>query len=138
MLTTSIGTMCHRTLIISLTIFPVLSILFPWFMHPITKTWMSTPLHSFCPSLPLTSGNHQFVLCVYQSDSAFCLLIHLFCLLDSTYEWNHMIPYHLLLRCLKDQWERNTSAEKIKLILNEKVPKRYKSIPLVKRKLNVG
>ena len=38
------------------------------------------PVHPFylTPSL-LPSGSHQFVLCIYRYDSAFCLFIHLLC-----------------------------------------------------------
>ena len=56
--------------------------------------WKFVPLnfpHLFYSSYPphLFSSNHLFVLCTYGSVSV--LFVHLFGILDSTYEWNHMV-----------------------------------------------
>lgn len=70
---------------ISVTIFLVLCLLFPLFIDPIIGNLYVSFLHSFCPSLCLfPSDNRQFVLCIYRTDAAFCLFIHLFYLL----KWN--------------------------------------------------
>ena len=37
------------------------------------------------PPTPLPSGNHLFVLCIYDS-FCFNMFVHLFCVLDSTYK----------------------------------------------------
>ena len=43
---------------------------------------------SFSPSPPPSVYSCQFVFCIYESVSN--LFVSLFCLLDSTYKWNHM------------------------------------------------
>lgn len=45
------------------------------------------------PAPPLLSGNHLFVLCIY--DSIFVLFIHFF--KDSTYKWNHPVSAFLCI-----------------------------------------
>ena len=58
---------CHHVLYLLLSCFT-------FFTHPLD---------------PLSSGNHQFVLCFYEFVSV--LHVHLFYSLDSTYKWNHMV-----------------------------------------------
>ena len=53
----------------------------------------------FPPPTPLPSGNHLFVLCIYN----YVLFIHLFCFLDSKYKWNHpsfdLLHFNLMALC---------------------------------------
>ena len=44
--------------------------------------------------MPFSSGNHQNVFCIWKS--CFCFDF-LFCSLDSTYKWNHMVFVFLCL-----------------------------------------
>ena len=52
----------------------LLCFLFPWLTHSITgDIYHPFPFtHFFQPMTTLPSGNHQFVLCIYSFDSAFC------------------------------------------------------------------
>ena len=64
--------------------------LYPYDYFVTTHLYFSIP-SPFSPSPPnsLPSGNHQSVLCVLKSASV--LFVHLYCSLDSTYKWNHMV-----------------------------------------------
>ena len=96
---------------ISLTIFLTLYLSSLWFIH----NWKPCTSH-FPPSIlhihpyPIPSGNHQFVLCIYGSVSAFsdCLFICfvLFCFFDSTYKPNHMVFVFLWLISLSKMHSR--------------------------------
>ena len=72
----------------------VLSI--PWpFWNDSLYFWISSPfspLHQHSPSSATTS-NHQSLLCICESVS----VVSLFCSLDSTYKWNHMVFIFLWL-----------------------------------------
>ena len=58
-------------------IFFMLFLLFPRLIYSITGSlYLLLPFTYFAHSPH--SGNHQFVLCIYRSDSVFCLLIHFF------------------------------------------------------------
>jgi len=48
-------------------------------------------------SLILPSGNHQFVLCIYEYVFIFVITVHLFYFLDSTYRWKYTV---FVLLCL--------------------------------------
>ena len=68
-----------------LSIFPML-----YTLHPMTAFvtdnvcfLISSPYFTHPPG-PLSSSNHQFVLCIYESVSI--LFVHLYCFLDSTYK----------------------------------------------------
>ena len=41
----------------------------------------------FLSFVPLPSGNHLFVLCIYDC-FCFVMFVHLFCFFDSTYKWD--------------------------------------------------
>ena len=72
---------------------------------PVTYSFQSgkpAPPIPFCPfcssSLhPPPLATSRFVLCIYGSVSAFCLFVHLFCFLDSTWKRNHMVFVFLCL-----------------------------------------
>ena len=66
---------------------PVTYLFYNWKFVPLET------LHPFClPPNPLPSGIHHSVLCICEFDFGLvCLFIHLFCVLDSRYMWNHMI-----------------------------------------------
>ena len=51
------------------------------------------------PPPPPRSGNHQSLLCIYESVSI--LFVHLFCFLGSTYNWNHMV---FVFQSLFNKW----------------------------------
>ena len=50
---------------------------------------------SLSPTTLLPSGNHHFVLCIYESVSV--LFVHLFCSLDPAYKWNQKVFVSLCL-----------------------------------------
>ena len=85
-----------------MTIFPTLYISYLWLIYfamgslylLISLTYFSPPPNS------LSSGNHLFVLCIYDS---FCLVmfVHLFWFLGSIYRWNHRACVSLWLISLK-------------------------------------
>jgi len=64
--------------------------LFPCLIHSITGSpYFPFPFTYF--SSPSPPSIYKSILCIYRSDSTSYLLMHLFCFLDSTYEWNHMV-----------------------------------------------
>ena len=67
MLSTSVATICHHTTLL------LLCFLFLWLIHSITGSlYLPLPFTHFAhPSTPNPSRNHQFVLCIYSSNSAF-------------------------------------------------------------------
>ena len=75
-----------------------------FFMLYFTSLWLFcnnqfvllNPFTSFTHSpTSILSGNHYFGLCVYESVSI--LFVHLFCSLDSTWKWNHVLFVFLWL-----------------------------------------
>ena len=56
-----------------------------------TSTYLT---HFSTPPIPLSSGNHLLVLCIY--DSLSVLFVHLSCSLDSTHKWNYISIYLFL------------------------------------------
>ena len=84
----------YNTIMTLLAIFLMLDLSSPWLSHSITGSlFLPIPFTNFAH--PLTSsGSHLFVPCIYgsDSDSAFCwFMICLFCFLDSTCKWSHMV-----------------------------------------------
>ena len=78
MLTTSIVTICHHTMLLQCHwLYSLcLCLLFSWFIHSITGgLYLPLPFTRFAHSSPvLPSGNHQNVLCTSSSDSAFLFI----------------------------------------------------------------
>lgn len=65
------------------------------------KPVLPTPLRLFCLSTHHPpSGDHQFVLYIYRSESAFCLFM--LCFLDLTFTFFHKSHQLLLIQKLKD------------------------------------
>ena len=72
---------------IPLALFPVLCLSSLWSIRSVPGSLDPPFTH-----LPLPSDNHQFVLCIYGSISAFCLLPCLFLGFHIwAHEWNHMV-----------------------------------------------
>ena len=65
----------HIAITVSLTVFLMQWLLFPWLMHSITGSLVSPSLHHpLCPTpYLLPSGNCQFVLRIYRTDSFYSL-----------------------------------------------------------------
>ena len=67
----------HDTITMPVAVFPMLCLLFPWLTNWITGSlYLPLPITHFAPSPPSPSGNHQFVFCIYKSDSAFCSFVY--------------------------------------------------------------
>ena len=75
-----------------------------------------TSLTYFIHSHTSPSGNHLLVLCVYDSDSVF-MFVHLFCILDDIYKWNHMTFVFLCFNSL-----RILSSMLIHVVTNGMIP----------------
>ena len=91
--TISLVTICHHTTYYNYYwLFPMLYITSLWHLF---YNWKFAPLnlHNFTSSpIAIPSGNNQFVLFIYKS-FCFVMLVCLFCVLDSTYKYNHMVFY---------------------------------------------
>ena len=78
--TISVVTICHHTTLLQYhwLYSSMLCLLFLWLIHSKTvNLYLPLPFNNLPhPPSPLPSGNHQFFLCTYRFDSAFCLFIH--------------------------------------------------------------
>ena len=96
----SLVTICHHTKVLHcywLSSPCCLYISFLWLIYFVTGSLyllVSLTYFTHLPT-PLPTGNHLFVLCIY--DFVSVLLCLFFCFLDSTYKWNHVVFVFLCL-----------------------------------------